>query len=429
MAPETEQQTRSLPPPWDRIFSLGTRTFVWGLLLAILYVLRPFLLLVFLTFVFAYVQAHGVDGLQHRVRNRPLRVAIVGLVFLGTIVATVLALAPQVEAQATNLIKNYRTYLVNADYELNQKLRTYPQLWEYLRQRTAVIRASEPKLSLPHEDEPGPWADGYVVPRSPLDRQPTQDVDVRPMPSDDPRLVGDFVNNVITGSSDAAGHGTGGRQPADPQETLHKIFDVGSSVLGYVSSFLLSVLFSFLIVLDLPALKRNVNGLADTKIGFIYTEVADNIATFAKVLGRALEAQLFIAVANTILTAIGVWILHIGNIPVLSAIVFLCSFIPVAGVFISSTPICLLALQTQNGGFGLMVMAIGMILIVHAIETYILNPRIYGHHMRMNPVLVLIVLTIGGKLLGVWGLVLGIPIVNYVFRHAIRYPQDLPQEE
>jgi len=44
-------------------------------------------------------------------------------------------------------------------------------------------------------------------------------------------------------------------------------------------------------------------------------------------------------------------------------------------------------------------------------------------------VLVLIVLTIGGKLLGVWGLVLGIPIVNYVFRHAIRYPQDLPQEE
>ena len=25
-----------------------------------------------------------------------------------------------------------------------------------------------------------------------------------------------------------------------------------------------------------------------------------------------------------------------------------------------------------------------------------------------------------GKLFGVWGLILGIPIVNYVFRHAIR---------
>jgi peptide/nickel transport system permease protein len=58
---------------------------VWGLLLAVLYLLRPFLLLIFLTFVFAYIQAHGVDGLAHRIRNRPLRVVIVGLVVLGTL--------------------------------------------------------------------------------------------------------------------------------------------------------------------------------------------------------------------------------------------------------------------------------------------------------------------------------------------------------
>jgi predicted PurR-regulated permease PerM len=41
---------------------------------------------------------------------------------------------------------------------------------------------------------------------------------------------------------------------------------------------------------------------------------------------------------------------------------------------------------------------------------------------------VLIVLTICGQLFGVWGLILGIPIVNYVFRHAIRYPTERPAE-
>ena len=51
--PQTAQGTGPLPPPWDRIFSLGTRIFVWALIFAILYVLRPFFLLVFLTFVFA----------------------------------------------------------------------------------------------------------------------------------------------------------------------------------------------------------------------------------------------------------------------------------------------------------------------------------------------------------------------------------------
>ena len=28
----------------------------------------------------------------------------------------------------------------------------------------------------------------------------------------------------------------------------------------------------------------------------------------------------------------------------------------------------------------------------------------------------------------VWGFLFGIPLVNYVFRHAIRFPQDQPQD-
>src|SRR5262245_43932660 len=156
MAPETEQQTKSLPPPWDRIFSLGTRTFVWGLLLAVLYILRPFLLLVFLTFVFAYVQAHGVEGLQHRIHRRSLRVAIVGLVFLGTIVATVMALKPQIEEQALTLTRNYRVYIDNADNEINEKLKQYPQIWDYLRQRQRVGGPAAPR-DLPAGSSPGPW--------------------------------------------------------------------------------------------------------------------------------------------------------------------------------------------------------------------------------------------------------------------------------
>ena len=202
--------------------------------------------------------------------------------------------------------------------------------------------------------------------------------------------------------------------------------EIGQSVLSFASSFLLSLLFSFLIVLDLRKITRGVKGLAKTKIGFIYDEVADNIAGFGRVLGRALEAQLFIAICNTVLTAACIWVMGLPNLLVLSTIVFFCSFIPVAGTFISSTPIALLALQ--GGGVSAMVIVIVMIVVVHLVETYVLNPQIYGHHMHMNPVLVLIVLTIAGKLFGVWGLILGIPIVNYVFRHAIRHPAERPAE-
>ena len=39
-------------------------------------------------------------------------------------------------------------------------------------------------------------------------------------------------------------------------------------------------------------------------------------------------------------------------------------------------------------------------------------------------ILWVIVLTIAGKLFGIWGLILGLPMTNYIFRHAIRVRGD-----
>jgi predicted PurR-regulated permease PerM len=405
-----ERSHRSLPPPWDRIFSLGTRFLVWTLLFGILYILRPFFLLIFLTFVFAYIQAHGVDGLAHRIKNRPMRVTIVGLVFLGTLLATGFSLLPQVREQADQFIEKKDLYVHQADSELKKFLNQWPSVYDSLLKRSEALSDEEEAAAV----QP-PRSNSSTGSRPPV--RPPAITPVRPPEGQDPaaattnprelHAIRDLLNKVT-------------------KSVAENPIEITQQVLGFASSFLLSLLFSFLIVLDLPKITRGVRGLANTRIGFIYNEVADNIAGFGRVLGRALEAQLLIAICNTILTAIGIWMLGLPNLLVLSTIVFICSFIPVAGTFISSTPICLLALQ--SGGVTSMLLAIGLITAIHALETYVLNPQIYGHHMHMNPVLVLIVLTIGGKLFGVWGLLLGIPIVNYVFRHAIRRPEERPAE-
>ena len=89
-----------------------------------------------------------------------------------------------------------------------------------------------------------------------------------------------------------------------------------------------------------------------------------------------------------------------------------------AGVFISSIPICLIAIQ--NSGLDLVLMSIALITVVHLVEGYVLNPRIYGSRMHLNPVIVLMILTIGGELFHVWGFILGVPVATYIFGHAIR---------
>ena len=420
------ENAKTLPPPWDRIFSLGTRTFVWGLLLTVLYILSPFLLLIFLTFVFSYIQAHGVDGLEHRIRSRTLRVIIVGLVFLGTLFATGFTLAPQVNEQATTFLKNRHEYIAQADRELDKFLKEWPAIHDSL-VRHGEIDTSK-ILGGDNGGEQGNEENGNTGPQNgekeneQEQKQKQEQEKEKKAPGSGQKPMGDavipqeekqlhIVRDFFDGTNEALKEGT---------------LSIGQSVLGYASAFLLALLFSFLIVLDLPKIQRGVRGLGKTRVGFIYDEVHDSIAGFGRVLGRALEAQLFIAIVNTILTAIGIWMMGLPNLLVLSTIVFFCSFIPVAGTFISSTPICLLALQT--GGVTTVLLAVLLICIIHAVETYVLNPQIYGHHMHMNPVVVLIVLTVGGKLFGVWGLLLGIPVVNYIWRHAIRQPEERPAD-
>ena len=60
------------------------------------------------------------------------------------------------------------------------------------------------------------------------------------------------------------------------------------------------------------------------------------------------RVQARIAAVNTALTALGMWAMAIPGIGLLSMFVFICSFIPIAGVFVSTVPIAFVAL-TEYG--------------------------------------------------------------------------------
>ena len=364
----------------EMFLSFLARLLVWGLLFGIVLLLRSFFLLMLLTFMFAYIQAHVVTLLKPYLRSRILRVVLVGVLFLAVWAGLGTFIAPIVREQSRLVAKNYQEYLLTLD-------------------KTLIEQSRESRLL------------GLVL-------GPVQEQNGLPPASAevwDPRhspIVA--LLESLFGTGDVANGADSLKYAAEV------ITNIGGKILAVASAFLLSLLFSFLIVLDLPRLTRSVTSLAHTKIAFIYNEVAPSIAAFGRELGHAFQAQIIIAIFNTLFTAIGLWVLGMtSNTAFLLMIVFVCSFVPIAGVFISSTPICLIALQ--QGGFSLVLMAIVLIIVIHHIEAYVLNPRIYGQHLHMNPVLVLVILTIGGKLFGVWGLILGIPICTYVFREAIQY--------
>jgi predicted PurR-regulated permease PerM len=348
------------------------RIMVWGGVFAVVFILRSFFLLLFLTFVFGYVQNRGVNRLQGLIPHRTTRVVCVTAVFLGVLVAVGVFLVPRAKEQTVIFVTELPQYVQRLDQELEKLGERYPMISEAI-----------PELAVP--------ADHSELGRS---------------------RVGILVQQFF-------GLGDHSEGQNKVNQFLDLVRGVGGRIASIASAFLLALLFSFLIVLDLPRLSASVRSLERSRLDFVYREVAGSIRDFATVLGKSLEAQFAIAVLNSILTAMGVAVLGLGSsMAFLTVIVFLCSFIPVLGVFISSVPICLIALQSS--GLTTMLLAILMITIIHLIEGYVLNPRIYGSYMRINPVIVLFILTIGAKLFQIWGLILGVPICTYIFGHVIQ---------
>ena len=362
----------------EKLLPIFLRILLWGCIFGALYILRSFFLLLFLTFVLGYIQVRGVHKLERFRPPRPLRVVLVATVFLGVLVAVGVFLVPRAKDQTFMFVAQLPQYVERLDQELLSLGERYPML-------------------------------GNLVP------------ELDPVAGHTASALGKSQTGILVQQIFGLGEGHDGQHKVN--QMLELVRGVGGRVAAIASAFLLALLFSFLIVLDLPRLTASVCSLENSRLGFIYHEVAGSIRDFASVLGRALEAQFMIAVVNSVLTAVGVALLGMGSsLAFLTVIVFLCSFIPVLGVFISSVPICLIALQTS--GLTVMVLAIILITVIHLIEGYVLNPRIYGSYMRINPVIVLVILTIGAKLFQIWGLVLGVPICTYIFGHVIQRPVE-----
>mmetsp|Transcript_46497 Transcript_46497/g.110654 ORF Transcript_46497/g.110654 Transcript_46497/m.110654 type:complete len:428 (-) Transcript_46497:29-1312(-) len=190
----------------------------------------------------------------------------------------------------------------------------------------------------------------------------------------------------------------------------NQVVKKGSSIFY---QFMLSLLFSFIVIWDKPALKAGVQklGQGGSKVKFIYKELAPRISLFARLVGKSLEAQLLIATFNTILTTLGIIYLKISGVAFFSVLVFVCSFIPLAGVIMSTLPISIVALS--ESGLMTCLQVFMMVFVVHAVEAYFLNPRIYSAKLKLHPLMVLCSLYVTEHVLGIGALFLAVPVTVF----------------
>jgi predicted PurR-regulated permease PerM len=132
-----------------------------------------------------------------------------------------------------------------------------------------------------------------------------------------------------------------------------------------------------------------------------------------------LIVTLIIAVLNTI----GLLILGIDHALFFGVISGILTIIPYVGIFIGATLPAIFALLTKDSGW----YAFGVIAIfsfVQFLEGNFITPRITGSKVSINALAAIVALLIGGKILGIAGMILAVPITG-VLKVILSYTAHL----
>ena len=123
--------------------------------------------------------------------------------------------------------------------------------------------------------------------------------------------------------------------------------------------------------------------------------------------GGYLRGQTLVAVAVAALTALGLRLVGIPAWLILGLVMGACEWIPYVGPLIGGAPIALFSLPL---GMEKLLWGLGVTIFVQQVEGYYLSPRLMSGAMDLHPVYVLGLLSAGGLLGGLPGMVAALPL-------------------
>ena len=375
----------------QRFYNINRRAVMWILFFAGLYLLRDFFSLVFLTFIFSFLMG-GVARFVMSVTRAPYWLAVVVpyLVAVALLVLLVKTGVPRLVDEGAKFSKQVPELLYSLAEEVEKAAPRYglePALNKYV---DADLRPAA--VEEPGQDNP------QALASQPVNRPERTQALANKLQ----RLLLSFLPGAASG------------EPPESLRDLFRRFAVG--IWAGTLNFLLAIFLSFLIVLDYDKITRELQKWRESPTGRFFHEAAASVVQFSEGVGTAFQCQLLVAMLNASITAVGLFVLGIQPLVLLITIVFLLGLIPVLGVFISSVPIILIAFNDY--GLNRALLALGVIVIVHLLEAYVFNPRIYAARFHLNPVIVLIILLAAERLFGVWGMLLCIPVTHYILNLA-----------
>lgn len=365
---------------------------------------REVLLPFFLGLLIAYVLTPLVARAERAKVPRPAAILIVYAVTLSSIYFSIAAIAPRIYAEGAKFTRDAPALLDEASKSWGPRVEEWVQGFEHRRGQAPqpapsakpAVAALEvhPKADGELEIEIGAGID--VVQRGPGHWRVGPALD---KPADH--------FNVAELTNQALDEGV-----SYVKRNALELIMLGHKLIGMIARSIFLLFMTLMIAGYIMHTREAITGFfrslvpPRSRIGFDRL-----VARLDRGLSGVVRGQLAICGVNGVLSAIGFALFGLKYWPILALVAALMSIVPIFGSILSAIPAVLIGL-TQSLATALLVLV--WIVGIHQIEANLLNPKIIGAAAKIHPVLVVLALITGEHFFGIWGALLGVPVLSLV---------------
>ncbi|MFT9076102.1 AI-2E family transporter [Ethanoligenens sp.] len=194
--------------------------------------------------------------------------------------------------------------------------------------------------------------------------------------------------------------------------------NIGTASVNIFMALILSLFF----LLGKSSVRAFLRQFKGSKLHWMYEDMRYFTKKFSNSFGSVIQTQLLISCINTVISTVVLFIMGFPSVIGLAAMIFVLGLVPVAGVFISLIPLCIVGYAT--GGVTKVIWVLILVAVLHALEGYVLNPKLMSNKTQLPVFITFLVLLIAEHVIGLWGLVIGLPLAVFLLDVLEVLPQD-----
>ena len=177
-----------------------------------------------------------------------------------------------------------------------------------------------------------------------------------------------------------------------------------SSVFGGVLSFILIVVLSFYLAVQEDGVEKFLRVIIPDPDESYVINLWRRVRTK---IGLWMQGQIVLALLVGLLVYLGLMVLGVHNALLFAVLAALLETIPLFGPIIAAIPA--VAASFNTGGASTALIVAGLYLIIHQFENHLIYPLVVKKIVGVPPILVILSLLIGYKLVGFLGIILSVP--------------------